>query len=96
LRYGGGVPDLLTIVFSVAGVAAAALLALAWARRADAAELLGRRPLDTGPDEPGWTETIASDGRHVYGRAQSADAVLIALDARAARDDFPIPKTTGG
>jgi hypothetical protein len=52
LRYNGGVPDVLTIVVSVAG-AAAALLALAWVRRADAAELLGRRPLDTRPAEPG-------------------------------------------
>jgi hypothetical protein len=33
---------------------------------------------------------------HAYGRAQCADAALIALDARAARDDYPIPKTTGG
>ena len=47
---------------------------------------------DTGPGaEPCWSEEIARDGRFTYARAQCPNDLLMELDARAHRRDFPIP-----
>jgi hypothetical protein len=54
-----------------------------------------RVPLDTGPAEPCWTETIASDGRFAYAREGCVHDLLMELDARANRGDYPIPRTDG-
>jgi hypothetical protein len=59
----------------------------------------GRRA-SPGPDrppraEPCWQETIGREGDRVHARSQCVDDVLMEMDARAARGDFPIPKTYG-
>ncbi len=82
---------MLTILLSIAGVAAGFLL-VALVGRPVSAWLRHKEPLDTGPAEPCWTEAIASDGRYRYARSQCVHDPLMELDARAARNDFPIPK----
>ena len=48
--------------------------------------------IDTGPrPEPCWTEEIGRDGRNVYARAQCPSDLLMELDARAERWDYPVP-----
>jgi hypothetical protein len=90
------VQDVLTILFAFAGAAAAALI-IARFSRADPAELLGRRPLDTGPGEPCWTEEIGREGALSLGRGQCVDDMLMELDRRAARGEFPVGElNTGG
>ena len=51
-----------------------------------------RAPLDSGPAKPCWTEAIESDGRFGYAREGCVHDLLMELDARARRDDYPIPK----
>ena len=51
----------------------------------------GRQPIDTGPVQPCWIEEVGRDGRIVYARAQCPNHLLLELDARARRHDFPIP-----
>ena len=47
---------------------------------------------DTGPGaEPCWSEEIGRDGHFSYARAQCPNDLLMELDARARRRDFPIP-----
>ena len=52
----------------------------------------GRYPIDSGPGEPCWTEGIPSDDRFRYGRSHCVHDLLMEMDARADRGDFPIPK----
>jgi hypothetical protein len=42
--------------------------------------------------EPCWDEEIARHGRLSYGRYRCVHDDLMELDARAARQDFPIPQ----
>ena len=51
-----------------------------------------RDSIDTGPFEPCWTEAIESDGRYRYSRGQCVNDLLMELDARARRGDFPLPQ----
>ena len=48
-----------------------------------------RPPRDT---EPCWTEQLGADDRLTYARSQCVDDVLMEMDAKAARGDFPIPR----
>lgn len=50
------------------------------------------QPLDTGPVEPCWSEEIGRAGPYRLGRAHCPHALLMELDARAARGDFPVPR----
>jgi hypothetical protein len=49
------------------------------------------KPDRAAPDESGWTETIASDDRHSYGRSHCVNDALMEMDARARSGDFPLP-----
>jgi hypothetical protein len=71
-------------------------LILMWRDVRPAPRLPARAPLDTGPAEPCWTEAIGSDGRYSYARAHCPNDLLMEMDARAARGDFPIPKQQSG
>ena len=51
-----------------------------------------RGPVDTGPAEPCWTEEIAADGRYSYARSHCPHDLLMEMDDRARRDDYPIPR----
>jgi hypothetical protein len=44
------------------------------------------------PQEPCWTEAIARDGWRSFERSECVDDVLMRMDARAARGDFPVPR----
>ena len=54
-----------------------------------------RAPLDTGPEEPCWTEEIVSDGRYLYARSHCPHDLLMELDERARRGDYPVPNVDG-
>jgi hypothetical protein len=69
-----------------AGVSAGLLLV----RRADARA--ARAAADrAAPAEPCWTEEIASDGRHVYGRSHCVNDELKEMDARVRGGDLQNP-----
>jgi hypothetical protein len=75
----------------IAILASAPAIALRFELRAR----FGRRAWP-GPDrsrrgEPCWQETIGREGDRVHARSQCVDDVLMEMDARAARGDFPIP-----
>ena len=78
-------PDWIAYALGFAGISAALLLA----RRADARA--ARVKAEVAPHEPGWTETIASDARHSYGRSHCVNDALMEMDARARGGDFPNP-----
>ena len=63
--------------------------------RVDPDAFYARGPIDTGPYTPCWTETIRSEGGLILGRAECVNDVLMEMDARAARGDFPIPAPRG-
>ncbi len=44
-----------------------------------------------GPEEPCWTEEIASDGRYSYGRSGCHSEQLKEMEARARRGEFGTP-----
>jgi hypothetical protein len=67
------------------------VLAAACFRRADPAPLFGRDPIDTGPSQPCWTETIRREGGLILGRGECVNDMLMEMDKRASRRDFPIP-----
>ena len=71
-------------------------LGLMWRCVRPAPGRAGRQPLDTGPAEPCWTEEIGRDGRHVLARAHCPHDLLLELDARAARGDFPVAHLNRG
>ena len=81
------------IVFAIAGFAAVVWL-VAHACRTDPEIIPGRQPLDTGPAAPCWTEEIRRDGALSLGRGEFVSDMLMELDKRAARGDFPIPVQT--
>ena len=66
-----------------------AFAALLLARRTDAR--VARVGAEAAPDEPCWTETIASGSRHSHGRSHCLNDELMEMDARARSGDFPIP-----
>ena len=80
--------DLLAVLLSFAGFPAFFVLARKLDRLLAAAPERSM-PIDTGPVEPCWTEEIASDGRFLHARSQCVDDLLMELDARARRGDFP-------
>ena len=51
--------------------------------------------IDTGPDEPCWTEEIGSDDRYLYARSQCVNEELIEMDARMRRGDYPFNPNVG-
>jgi hypothetical protein len=68
--------------------AGAVLVLLLWGwRRFDIAGWLPTYG-STGPQEPCWTEEVASDGRHLYGRSGCFHEELAEMDARARRGEF--------
>ena len=72
-------------------------LGLMWLKLRPAPGWTGRQPLGTGPAEPCWTEEIGGDGRLRYARAHRPHDLLLELDSRAARGDFPVGElNTGG
>ena len=73
-----------------AGVSAGLLLV----RRADA-RAARAMPEPSAPDEPCWTEEIASDGRHFHGRSHCVNDALMEADARIGSGDFPNPHQGG-
>lgn len=90
--------ELLSALLGIAACAAVLWLAFRlFATMPDDPELLGliagrpRQLLDTGPQEPCWTEEIGRDGGFIYARSQCPDDLLMELDERAGRNDFPIP-----
>lgn len=42
--------------------------------------------------EPCWTELLGQEGCRTFARGQCVDDVLMEMDARAARGEFPIPR----
>ena len=91
--------ELLSVLTGFAGFVAVLLLRLRLFGQKPADPVLrsvisseARLILEAGPLEPCWTETIVSDGRYVYARSQCPNLLLMELDARAARGDFPIPR----
>ena len=81
---------MLELLAILAGVAFIPLgLGLMWRNVGPAPDRSDRRQLDTGPAEPCWTEEIGRDERLVLARAHCPHDLLMELDARAARWDFP-------
>jgi hypothetical protein len=75
----------------LAGVAVFPLgLGLIWMRLGPAPAGPSRRTLDTGPAEPCWTEEIGREGALSLGRGECVHDMLMELDERAARGDFPV------
>jgi hypothetical protein len=83
----------LATAFTIAGFAAVVWV-VAHACRTDPDVIPGRQPLDTGPAEPCWTEEIRRDGALSLARGECVKSMLMELDKRAARGDFPIPLQT--
>jgi hypothetical protein len=95
------VVELLELLLTFAGFAAGILL-WAWLFKAPPAdeafrEVIAGRPrqyIDTGPTfEPCWTEELGRGRQLIYARSLCVNDPLIELDARAARGDFPIPRS---
>ena len=85
--------ELLAIFAVLLSFAPFMFLAHAFVRLSPAPVFDWRGPLDSGPEEPCWTEEIVSDGRYRYARSHCPHDLLMELDERARRDDYPIPKT---
>ncbi|TMJ17314.1 MAG: hypothetical protein E6G92_13360 [Alphaproteobacteria bacterium] len=82
---------MLELLAILAGVAVFPLgLGLMWMRLEPAPAEPGRQLLDTGPAEPCWTEEVGRDGALSLRRGECVHDMLIELDARAARGDFPV------
>lgn len=80
--------ELLAIVVGVAFFPVG--LGLMWLGRGPAPERDTTQPLDTGPAEPCWSEEIGRNGPFRLARAHCPHDLLMELDARAARGDFPL------
>jgi hypothetical protein len=80
------------------GFAIGALVAIVMAGPAIALlfELRGRAPAgrERPPrdGEPCWMELLGEEGGRTLARGQCVDDVLMEMDARAARGEFPIPR----
>jgi hypothetical protein len=86
--------DVIELILIIAGIAVFPVgLGFLWLSIGPAPRpAIGRQPIDTGPAEPCWSEEIGGDGRYRLARRHCPHALLMEMDARAARGDFPIPK----
>jgi len=80
----------LALVFAII----AAGPAFAWLYELSHRPSMPERPVRAG--EPCWTEEVAEDGDRKLARSLCVDDVLMEMDARAVRGDFPIPRSDGG
>lgn len=81
--------ELLAILGSFAAIPACFFLGRWIVSLFPAAVLDVTEPFHVGPSEPCWTEAIVSDGRYSYARGQCVNDVLIELDGRARRGEWP-------